>query len=77
MGNFYSFNLEKPYTTCDIYILHLVDDSGNVAKTLVVPSKFVSTQSQISVGEKHSKYDAYADRWDYIEAYLQFLSSVG
>lgn len=76
MGNFYSFNLEKPYTTCDIYVLHLVDDFGNVSKTLVLPSKFVSTQNQISVGEKHSKYDAYANRWDYFAAYVQFLCGI-
>ena len=76
-GSFYSFNLEKPYSTCDIYLLYLIDDDGKTKDVLVLPSKFVPTNTQISVGEKKSKYYKYSKKWNYIDEYLDFLISVG
>lgn len=44
-GNFYTFNLEKPYATCDVYILFAIDDQDQITNTFVIPSKFVITNS--------------------------------
>lgn len=76
-GNFYSFNLEKPFCTCDIYILRLISEEGIEKDTLVIPSSHVSTNTQISVGETKSKYQKYSKRWDYVEMYFEFMDSVG
>lgn len=76
-GNFYSFNLEKPYCTCDIYVLRIIQESYDRIKTLVIPSKDVPTNTQISVGETNSKYYKYLDKWEYIDDYSRFFESVG
>lgn len=75
-GDFYSYNLEKPYATCDIYILYLIGDDGARNEALIVPSKFVSTNTQISVGASKSKYRRFSGRWDYFDQYADFLSEV-
>lgn len=75
-GNFYSFNLEKPYCTCDLYVLRLINDDGIEEDTLVIPSAHVATNTQISVGESKSKYKKYSNRWDYISQYCGFVESV-
>lgn len=74
-GNFYSFNLEKPFCTCDIYVLRLMQKSGTIS-SLIVPSKFVPTNTQISVGEKNSKYHRFLEKWDFINDYIAFFDSV-
>ena len=61
-GNFYSFNTEKPFCTCDIYMLYLINDDNSEKDVLVLPSKFVPTNTQISVGETTSKYYKYAQK---------------
>lgn len=76
-GIFFAFNLEKPFCTCDICVLRLLEDNSDLIGTLIVPSKDVPTNTRISVGEKHSKYYKYRDRWDYIEEYSRFFESVG
>ena len=76
-GNFYSFNLEKPFCTCDIYVLRMIGGDGIEVDTLVVPSKVVATNTQISVGEITSKYKRFSQKWDYISAYCSFMDSVG
>ena len=75
--NFYSFNLEKPFCTCDLYVLRLIGDNQDELDTLVVPSAHVATNTQISVGEKVSKYRKYSKRWDYVSSYCDFMGSVG
>lgn len=75
-GNFYSFNLEKPYSTCDIYVLRTLSDDGEATSDFIIPSKFVITNTQISVGEKSSKYDKFKDRWDYISQFKAFLEAI-
>lgn len=76
LGNFYSFNLEKPYATCDIYLLFAINDSDEIEKTMVVPSKNVIAQNQISVGEYNSKYHKYTERFDLIKAVVGFWGKV-
>lgn len=75
-GDFYSFRLEKPYPTCDIYVLRLLDDDDNVTLSLIIPSKDVVNNKQISVGVISSKYDRYAGRWDIIKSYSDFMRGV-
>lgn len=75
-GNFYSFNLEKSFATCDFYLLLAVNDDGSVARRMVVPSNRVIANNQISVGEKKSKYYCYTDRFDLIEAASSFWSGI-
>ena len=75
-GNFYTFNIEKPFCTCDIYMLYILNDDNSEKDTLIIPSKFVPTNTQISVGEINSKYYRYSQRWDYISEYCEFLDAV-
>lgn len=75
-GNFYSFNLEKRYATCDIYILLTLRDDGSVNKVYIVPSVFVISNTQISIGEISSKYDKYMDRWDYISGMSAYMTGI-
>ena len=65
-GNFYSYNLGKDYATCDYYILFAYEDNGET-RVMVVPSKSVIAQNQISVGENSSKYYQYENAWDLIK----------
>ena len=75
-GRFYSFNLEKPFCTCDIYLLYLLNDDNTTKDVLVVPSSMAATNTQISVGEEKSKYYKYRDRWDFLEQYSEFLANI-
>lgn len=75
-GNFYTFNLEKRYATCDIYVLLALDDRNNIVNFFIVPSKFVINNTQISIGEHISKYHKYKDRWDYISNLSEYFDSL-
>ena len=75
-GNFYTFNLEKPFCTCDIYALRLLNDDETILETLIVPGKDVARNTQISVGQIKSKYYKYAKRWDIIRKYSDFSRSI-
>lgn len=75
-GNFYTFNLEKPFATCDIYLLITLDEDNTETGTFIVPSKFVIANNQISMGEKNSRYKRFENRWDYITAASDFWESV-
>lgn len=75
-GYFYSFRVGKQFPTCDIYALRLVDNDGQICKTLIIPSKDVALNKQISVGAKNSKYNKYNERWDIIEKYADFMRTV-
>lgn len=70
-GDFYTFNLDKDYATCDIYILFALSESDE-SSIFIVPSKFVIAQNQISMGVSKSKYHRFKDRWDYISALSDF-----
>ena len=75
-GNFYAFNLEKKYATCDVYILLTLDNENNITNTLIVPSVFVIKNTQISVGEQQSKYYQFKDKWDYISSLSAFCGNM-
>ena len=75
-GSFYTFNLEKPYATCDIYILCTLSKENEIQKIYIVPSKFVVSNTQISVGVEKSKYDRFIDDWDYISKLSEYWSNV-
>lgn len=75
-GNFYSFNLEKRYATCDVYVLLTLDDDGFANKFYIVPSVFVISNTQISIGEISSKYNKYIDRWDYITNLSEYFTKL-
>lgn len=74
-GNFYSFNLEKPYTTCDILILIAVNENKEIQKYFVIPSVVVYHHTQISIGESKSKYDKYENKWSYFDKYSEFIDN--
>lgn len=71
---YYSFNLRHK-ATCDIYILFTVDEDGSILDTYIIPSKFVM-QKQIAIGEIHSKYSRFRDRWEYVSLYSDFFGAV-
>ena len=74
LGNFYSFNLGKPFATCDFFILFAINEE--TAKTMIVPSNRVIANNQISVGENNSQYYKYIDRFDLIRDAVDFWSEV-
>lgn len=65
-GDFFSYNLEKTFATCDFYILFEVGDEGDISRVMVLPSNYVIAQNQISVGVVKSKYHKFTDKWDLI-----------
>ena len=73
-GNFYTFRTGKKYATCDVYVLVALSDTDEIVKTFILPSVKVINNSQISLGEHHSKYDVYLDRWGILTDYSKFLS---
>lgn len=76
LGNFYSFNLEKNYATCDFFLLLAISDEDTIEKRMVVPSKNVLANNQISVGEHKSKYYQFIDRFDLIETASEFWNNL-
>ena len=72
---YHTFNLDKPYHNCDIFILVGLDDADNIEKLLIVPSKFVMGLKQISIGV-NSKYDKFANKFDYIDKYINFYEEL-
>lgn len=73
-GEFHTFNLEKHNHNCDLFICVCVTD-GTIAKTLVIPSKFLMRVNQLSLGNI-SIYDVFKDRFDYIEKYDVFYNQL-
>lgn len=74
-GNFYTFNLEKPKPTCDIFVCYCINDD-KIQKNYIVPSCVLSGKTQLSIGEKHSKYDKYIDDWGIVKIYNDFYESL-
>lgn len=75
-GNFYSFNLEKKFVTCDIFILFCLRDDGFIEREYIVPSVSVVNNTQISIGEKNSKYSIFLSKWDLLSDYDRFLTQI-
>lgn len=76
LGNFYSFNLEKSFSTCDFYLLFAVSDDEKIVRMMVVPSNHVISTNQISVGEHRSKYYKFTDRFDMILEMSNFWNTL-
>ena len=75
-GDFFTFNLEKKFPTCDVYILAELDSNGDIVTVMVIPSKFVLYNTQISVGVTKSKYHGFIERWDYISNLSDFWERI-
>ena len=75
-GSFYTFNLEKPFATCDFYLLLAISGDGSINRRMVVPSNQVIANNQISIGEQRSKYHRFTDRFDLIEAVAAFWAGL-
>jgi len=72
----FTFNLEKQYPTCDLFVAYCIDDDKNIIKTYVIPSKVLSGNTQLSVGVSRSKYDIYLDNWGLLLKYNKFYNSI-
>lgn len=75
-GGFYTFNLEKPYATCDFFILFAIGENEEINRIMVVPSTHVIANTQISVGENNSKYHKYTEKWDLIKCASDFWQNI-
>jgi hypothetical protein len=71
---FHSFNLEKKYPVCDLFVVYCINDENNIEKKLIIPSSKLQV-CQISVGVK-SRYDVYRDNWGVFEKYSKFYAEV-
>lgn len=74
--DYYTFNLEKKSSTCDIYVCYCLDYDDSIKKVYVIPSVFLNGISQLSLGVNCSKYDIFKNRWDYIEKYNAFYENI-
>lgn len=74
-GKYFTFNLEKPKPTCDVYICYCIENS-EVKKIYVIPSCVVSGKTQLSLGVKCSKYDRFVDKWEIIKEYDDFYNTI-
>lgn len=72
----YTFNLEKRFPTCDIFVAYCLTENREILKTYVIPSKILSGKTQLSVGVHASKYDEYLDNWGCLEVYEDFYKSI-
>lgn len=67
--------LNKKQQTCDIYIIYCLSEDGiTIEKELVIPSHHL-TGTTLNMG-RNTKYDAYSERYDYIEKYSKFMSDL-
>lgn len=66
--------LSKEFATCDLYVVFLLDENGNLDRTMVIPGHEVK-HKYLNIG-KDSKYNKYIDRWDYFEKYRGLLEGL-
>ena len=72
---YHSFNLEKREPTCDIFIFYCLDDDLKIEKRIIIPSCLLAGKTQIGIGGL-SKWDAYIDKWEYLDLYNRFYESI-
>lgn len=71
--SYFSFNLEKRFPTCDIFILYFINNADEICKTYIIPSCHVCGQTQIGItAYGKSKWDSYKDKWDIFHIYNEF-----
>ncbi|MBP8037967.1 MAG: hypothetical protein KAY47_00310 [Prevotella sp.] len=66
--------LGKEFATCDLYIIYLRRESGELDRTLIIPGHQVR-HKYLNIG-KDSKYNKYIDRWDLFQTYSDFKDSL-
>lgn len=71
----HTFGISKKEPTCDIYICLAFDEKEKIERNLIIPSHYLKIVT-LCIG-KESKYNKFIDRWDYIDKYSEFYSSVG
>ena len=71
----HEFATRKKEPTCDLYVLYALADDGTILKRLIVPSCVLRGREVIGV-RKRSKWNIYADRWDYFDQYTEFYNSL-
>jgi hypothetical protein len=78
-GQYYAFNLEKKFQTCDFFIAVTLGKNDEIKKIYIIPSSILSGKTQLSIGVEKSIYNKYIDRWDLIEmldtAYVEIEAS--
>lgn len=72
-SKYYSFNIEKPAQTCDIFVFYCVEKKDTIQKILIIPSAALYGMTQLAVGVVKSDYDKYIDQWHYIADYVEFM----
>ena len=75
-SEYYTFNLEKPMPTCDIFVCNCLEGS-EIKKTYVIPSSVLTGKTQLSIGKIKSKYDPYLTAWDVLKTYDKFYQRLG
>lgn len=66
----HTFRPSKKHPTCDLYICIALDEQEEIEKIFVIPSKFAQIVTLNICND--SKYNAFIDRWDYIDRYTEF-----
>lgn len=74
-GYQYSFNLEKKYPTCDVFLLYGLGWDGEVLQTLIVPSLLTYGISQIYAGT-NPRWMHFQDKWQVFSSYLKFYNGL-
>lgn len=72
---FHSYNLEKKYHNCDIFICVGIGEDEEMEKILIIPSKYLMGKKQLSTGVK-SIYDRFDKKFDYIDKYIDFYNEI-
>lgn len=72
---YHTFNLEKKYHNCDIFICICLNDSEDIEKFLIIPSKYLMGKKQLSVGV-NSMYDRFDNKFTYIDIYNDFYNTL-
>ena len=72
---YHTFNLEKEYHNCDIFICVGLNDNDEIEKLLIIPSKYLMGIKQLSVGVI-SKYDKFDRAYQYLDIYNKFYNEV-
>lgn len=70
----YTIGINKKYATCDLYMIFALNEEEKVEKLLIIPGNELKVTT-MNFG-KHSIYDKYIDRWDYIEKYDKFYKQL-
>lgn len=70
----FTFGINKPLQTSDIYILVGVSEDKEIERVFVIPSHLLQMKT-LNVGLE-SKYNKYIDAWHYLKEYTAFYESI-